>query len=180
MWKVFKNPPGDTEQVLSALIDFIMPSRMALVYKLTLKLMNVCIGGMSCNALMNDCTNVPYDWECPQQDVLLPWCLQLILSSPQMVNGPDQTAQFSALLQVFLTNLLVVITLLMLIIISAIDYVMVRIKIMIEILQAVGAPHGQWLPHTRWSTSSSASSLYSSSSPSWSRWRFWIVADIYN
>ena len=45
---------------------------MALVYKLTLKLMNVCIGGMSCNTLMNDCTNVPYDWECPQQDVLLP------------------------------------------------------------------------------------------------------------
>ena len=70
-----------------------------------------------------------------------------------MVNGPDQTAQFSALLQVFITNLLAVINLLMLmlmlIIISAIDYVMVRIKIMIEILQAVGAPHGQWLPHTR-------------------------------
>ena len=68
-----------------------------------------------------------------------------------MVNGPDQTAQFSALLQVFITNLLVIINLLMLmlIIISAIDYVMVRIKIMIEILQAVGAPHGQWLPHTR-------------------------------
>ena len=62
-----------------------------------------------------------------------------------MVDGPDQTAKFSALLQVMM--IIILLTL-----ISSIDcdqIVSVRIKIMFGILQAVGAPHGQWLPHTR-------------------------------
>ena len=62
-----------------------------------------------------------------------------------MVDGPDQTAKFSALLQVMMIIIL-------LLLISSIDcdqIVTVRIKFMFGILQAVGAPHGQWLPHTR-------------------------------